>query len=77
MCALLSGLYIGGDHEGGWGRGAGLAKEGKKCVFKVHLIQLRSSVNTALVMLLTPFMTYKAFHFKVGLLHLISVFRFC
>ena len=40
MCALLSGLYIGGDHEGrggggggGGGRG-GLAKEGKKCVFK-------------------------------------------
>ena len=32
MCALLSGLYIGGDHEGGWG--VGLAKEGKKCVFK-------------------------------------------
>ena len=33
MCALLSGLYIGGDHEGGaWG--GGLAKEGKKCVFK-------------------------------------------
>ena len=30
MCALLSGLYIGGDHEGG-----GLAKEGKKCVFKL------------------------------------------
>ena len=29
MCALLSGLYIRGDHEGG-----GLAKEGKKCVFK-------------------------------------------
>ena len=38
MCALLSGLYIGGDHEGGWGAGGGgggggLAKEGKKCVF--------------------------------------------
>ena len=33
MCALLSGLYIGGDHEGGGG--GGLAKEGKKCVFKV------------------------------------------
>ena len=29
MCALLSGLFIRGDHEGG-----GLAKEGKKCVFK-------------------------------------------
>ena len=36
MCALLSGLYIGGDHEGGRGGGGGegLAKEGKKCVFK-------------------------------------------
>ena len=33
MCALLSGLYIGGDHEpgggGGGGGGGGLAKEGK------------------------------------------------
>ena len=30
MCALLSELYIGGDHEGGGGVGAGgLAKEGK------------------------------------------------
>ena len=36
MCALLSGLYIGGDNEGGGG-GAGLAKEGKKCVFKLAL----------------------------------------
>ena len=39
MCALLSGLYNGGDQEGtGWGEGGGgggsLAKEGKKCVFK-------------------------------------------
>ena len=31
MCALLSGLYIGGDDEG---VGGGLAKEGKNCVFK-------------------------------------------
>ena len=23
MCSLLSGLYIGGDHEGGWGGGGG------------------------------------------------------
>ena len=42
MCALLSGLYIGGDHEGGGGgggqggRGWGLTKEGKKCVFKAE-----------------------------------------
>ena len=36
MCALLSGLYIGGNHEGVEGCGAaGLAKEGKKCVFKL------------------------------------------
>ena len=39
MCALLPGLYIGGDHEGAGGGGGGgavgdLAKEGKKCVFK-------------------------------------------
>ena len=44
MCALLSGLYIGGDREGGeacvcvggvgGGGAADLAKEGKKCVFK-------------------------------------------
>ena len=34
MCALLSGLYIGDDHEGDGGGGGGrLAKEGKKCVF--------------------------------------------
>ena len=34
MCALLSGLYIGSDHEGGGGGGGGgLAKEEKKCVF--------------------------------------------
>ena len=31
MCALLSGLYIRGDHEGGAGVG-GLAKEEKKNV---------------------------------------------
>ena len=40
MCALLSGLYIGGDHEGvrggGGNGGGGLAKEAKKCVFKSH-----------------------------------------
>ena len=36
MCALLSGLYIGGDHEGG----RGLAKEGKKCVFKQQFMAL-------------------------------------
>ena len=30
MRALLSGLYIGGDHEGGRGGGGGQAKEGKK-----------------------------------------------
>ena len=47
MCALLSGLYIGGDHKGrgggggGGGRG-GLAKEGKKCVFKANT----ATVNT-------------------------------
>ena len=34
MCALLSGLYIRGDHEGG----GGLDKEGKKCVFKVRVV---------------------------------------
>ena len=40
MCALLSGLYIGGDHEGGGDGevGPALAKEGKKCVFKVMSI---------------------------------------
>ena len=32
MCALLSGLYIGGDHEGGWG--GGLAKEGNNVSLK-------------------------------------------
>ena len=36
MCALLSGLYIEGDHEGGGG--GGLAKEGKKCVFKLSML---------------------------------------
>ena len=38
MCALLSGLYIGGDHERGGGGGGvvvgGLAKEGKNVSFK-------------------------------------------
>ena len=45
MCALLSGLYIGDDHEGGgeggggWGGGAvGLAKEGKNVSLKEDLL---------------------------------------
>ena len=59
MCALLSGLYIGGDHEGGRGLGvcvgggggvgAALAKDEKKCVFKsvhsCHFILELSQMN--------------------------------
>ena len=37
MCILLSGLYIGADQERG-----GLAKEGKKCVFKVVLTSIHN-----------------------------------
>ena len=33
MYTLLSGLYIGGDHEGGE-EGGGLAKVRKQCIFK-------------------------------------------
>ena len=48
MCALLSGLYTGGDHEGemegggggGRRRGGGLDKEGKKCVFNDVLMYI-------------------------------------
>ena len=39
MCALLSRLYIGGDHEGGaggGGGGGGSSQRRKKCVFKGH-----------------------------------------
>ena len=41
MCALLSGLYIGGDHEGvGGSLREGLAKKGKKCVFNTKKLIL-------------------------------------
>ena len=44
MCALLPGLFIRGDHEGG-----GLAKEGKKCVFKGQELGLAESISAATV----------------------------
>ena len=37
MCILLSGLYIGDDHEGGGGGGTGLAKEGKNVSLNIDL----------------------------------------
>ena len=51
MCALLSGLYIGSDHEGrggGGGGGGGLAKEGKKCVFKHFACWVKISADNIL-----------------------------
>ena len=44
MCALLSGLYIGADHErewGGGGGGGGLAKEGKNVSLTTVIARIR------------------------------------